>query len=228
MKKLFKDWNWFELTLLFVGLVVVICCFFVEQEKNYLSFASSIVGIVMVVCMAKGLVFAPIIAFVSNVLYAILSITEGYYGEAIIYFALMTPITIFSIVSWLRNRNAKNSAIVKVNKVSKKEYLYLGLFTIVGTIGFYFLLKVLNTNELVVSTMSLVSSVVASYLMVRRSSYYSLAFVVNDVILIILWSIAASKNIAYLPTVICFCVYAINDTYGFFNWKHMEKLQASN
>ena len=67
---------------------------------------------------------------------------------------------------------------------------------------------------------------VASYLMLRRCSYYAIGFVLNDVILIIMWSLVVqSSGIGYLPTVISFVVFLINDIYGFIHWKIEEKKQ---
>ena len=102
----------------------------------------------------------------------------------------------------------------------------LTIATIFATIAFYFLLKALNTNQLIVSTISLISSIVASYLLFRRCSYYALAFILNDIILIILWSLVViNSGIGYLPTVISFCVFLVNDIYGFIHWKLEEKKQ---
>ena len=228
MKKFFKNWNLFEIIFLFCSLLVVSLCFAFGSDKNVFSFIVSLVGVVSVLTVAKGLVVAPFINIVYNILYAIISITQKYYGEAIIYSGLMIPICVLSIVSWLKNKNKDNSDVVDINKIKGKEYLYLAVATVVATIGFYFLLKVLNTNELIISTISLVTSLVASYLMLRRCSYYALGYILNDIILIVLWSIVVKNSgIGYLPTVISFCVFLINDIYGFVHWKLEEKKQKS-
>lgn len=138
----------------------------------------------------------------------------------------MIPIYAMSIVSWLRNKNPENKSTVKIKEIRGMEYLYLAIGTIIATIGFYFLLKALNTSELIVSTLSLVSSAVASYLMLRRCSYYAIGFIVNDVILIILWGLAMGRSeLGYLPTVISFVVFLVNDIYGLIHWKKEEKKQ---
>lgn len=227
MKKFFKNWNLFEIIFLFCSLLVVSLCFAFGSDKNVFSFIVSLVGVVSVLTVAKGLVVAPFINIVYNILYAIISITQKYYGEAIIYIGLMIPICVLSIVLWLKNKNKDNSDVVDINKIKGKEYLYLAVATVVVTIGFYFLLKVLNTNELIISTISLVTSLVASYLMLRRCSYYALGYILNDIILIVLWSIVVKNSgIGYLPTVISFCVFLINDIYGFVHWKLEEKKQG--
>ena len=115
---------------------------------------------------------------------------------------------------------------MQVNHIKWKEYLFLSISTVIVTIAFYFILKALGTSELIVSTLSLVSSAVASYLMLRRSSYYALGFVANDIILIMLWGLAViNSGIGFLPSVICFFVFLINDIYGFIHWKIEEKKQ---
>ena len=226
MKRLFKNWNLFEISFLFCSLLVITLCFIFGADKNIFSFIVSLVGVVSVLTVAKGLVIAPFINIIYNILYAIISVTQGYYGEAIIYIGLMIPICVLSIIAWLKNKNKENENIVEVNKIKGKEYLCLTIATIFATIAFYFLLKALNTNQLIVSTISLISSIVASYLLFRRCSYYALVFILNDIILIILWSLVViNSGIGYLPTVISFCVFLINDIYGFIHWKLEEKKQ---
>ena len=226
MKKLFKDWNLFEIIFMFASILVLALCFAFSADRNVFSFITSIVGIVAVLMVAKGLTVAPIVNIVYCVLYSIISIVQCYYGEAIIYIFLMLPIYIMSIVSWLRNKNPNNKSTVKIKAIGGMEYLYLAIGTVVAAVGFYFLLKALNTSELFVSTISLVTSAVASYLMLRRCSYYAIGFILNDVILIILWSLAMARSgIGYLPTVISFVVFLINDIYGLVHWKLEEKKQ---
>lgn len=228
MKKFFKNWNLFEICFLLCSLIALTLCFIFGIDKNVLSFISSLVGVVSVITVAKGLVVAPFINIVYNILYAIISVIQGYYGETIIYVFLMIPICVLSIISWLKNKNKENVDVVDINKIKGKEYLYLAGATLVATVGFYFLLKALNTNELIISTLSLISSIVASYLMLRRCSYYAIGFIVNDIILIVLWSmVVVSSGIGYLPTVISFGVFLINDIYGFIHWKMEEKKQSN-
>ena len=136
----------------------------------------------------------------------------------------MMPIHIITLVSWLRNKSNKDY-VVKVNKLNRKEYMVLGLVTVLVTFMFYYILMALNTSALVISTISLTASLVASYLMLRRSSNYAIAFVINDVILITLWGIACINDLSLLPMVVTFVVLFVNDIYSFINWKKREKEQ---
>ena len=226
MRNFFKNWNLFEICFLIGSLLALVLCFVFSADKNVFSFVASLIGVLSVITVAKGLVIAPFIDIVYNVLYAIISIFQGYYGELIIYTLIMIPISVMAIISWRKNRNKDNKDIVEVNTIGLKEYIYLAIVTIVASVGFYFLLKALNTNEIVVSLLAFITSTVASYLMLRRSSYYALGFILNDAALIVLWAIVVvNSGMGYLPTAISFCVFLVNDIYGFIHWKVSESKQ---
>lgn len=218
----------FEICLITVSLLVAFVSFLFAQEKSYLSLIGTLFGIITCFAYSKVWVIAPMVGCVNNILYIILSFTQRFYGEAIIYLFLQMPIVIYQIVDYLKNKNKDDQTVVNVNKVGKKEYLLMIPVILVLTVGFYFLLKALNTNELIISTFSLVTSLIASYLMLRRSPYYAIGYLLNDVVLIVLWSMTiASSGLTYLPTLIGFVVFMANDIYGFINWKIQEKKQKA-
>lgn len=227
MKKIFKDWNVFEIIVLFASLLVITICFFVGQERDFFSLVISLIGVVSVLTISKGLYFAPIIFLVFDILYGIISIKQMYYGEAFISFVLMLPIYAFSIITWIRNRKGESSREVKINKIKTKEYLCLAIISLGVTVICYFLLKLLGTSQLIISTISIFTSVVASYLMLRRCSYYALGYMANDIVLIIMWTLVViNSGIGYLPMVINFLVFLVNDTYGLIRWKLAERKQG--
>lgn len=227
MKKLIKYFTKFEWALLLSGIVIITVGFFVGEDKNYLSLVSSLFGITMIIVNAKGSVYGQVLAIVFSLTYAILAYTKAYYGEMIIYLTLMLPIHIVSIITWLKNRNEKAEHLeVKINSLSKKEYVFFSIGCVVTTIAFYFLLRALHTDNLEVSTISLITSLAAAYLMLRRSEYFSLMFIFNDVILIILWSMKiATDGISVLPSVLSFTIFLINDGYSFYSWKKIKRRQ---
>lgn len=226
MKNFLKSWNLFEKLFLLISLLIIIICFFLGTDKNILSLVTSILGVITVIFGAKGLVWAPVVNLLYNIVYIILSYTQGFYGEVLIYIFMMTPINIAMIISWLKNKSKEDENIVEVNKLNKKEYILLFGFTLVVAFGFYFILKALNTTALFISTISLIDSFIATYLLYRRCSNYALSYIVNDIILIVLWFYAIRNNgIAYLPMVLSFLVFLVNDIYGLISWKKRERKQ---
>ena len=110
--------------------------------------------------------------------------------------------------------------------MTKREIIVILILTALVTFVFYFILKFFNTASLITSTISIATSFLASYLMFYRNSYYAVAYAANDVVLMVLWVIASIKDTVYIPVLMCFVVFFINDINGFLSWKSMEKKQG--
>ena len=74
----------------------------------------------------------------------------------------------------------------------------LALLTAAVTAVFYFILDWFDTANLGLSTLSVSTSFAAVYLTARRSPFYGLAYAANDVVLILLWALAAMADQSYL------------------------------
>lgn len=163
-----------------------------------------------------------------SILYGIISFTFSYYGEMITYLGMTGPMAVFALISWLKNPYNGNKAEVKVNRLKWKEIIFMILLTAVVTIIFYFILAAFHTANLILSTLSVTTSFLAVYLTFRRSIFYAIAYAANDVVLIILWVLAAFSDISYLSVAICFVMFLANDIYGYINWSEMQKRQEAN
>jgi len=69
------------------------------------------------------------------------------------------------------------------------------------------------------------TSFLAVYLTFRRSPWFALAYAANDLVLILLWYLAAREDQTYVSVLICFTVFLFNDLYGFISWRAMEARQ---
>ena len=86
-------------------------------------------------------------------------------------------------------------------------------------------IRFFHTANLLPSTLSVTTSFLAVYLTFRRSAYFPLAYAANDLVLIVLWTLAAMEDPSYLSVVICFVMFLVNDGYGFLSWSRMQKRQ---
>ena len=77
------------------------------------------------------------------------------------------------------------------------------LLTAAVTAGFYFILRALGTANLLPSTVSVTTSFLAVYLTFHRSPLYALGYAANDVVLIVLWLLAARAD--RVVEVVCGC-----------------------
>ena len=191
-----------------------------------LTLIASIIGVTSLIFAAKGNPVSPALMIVFSVLYGIISYSFSYYGEMLTYLGMTAPMSAFALVSWLRNPSGKGRTQVKVNRITGGEFAIILLITAAVTVFFYFVLRHFNTANLLPSTVSVATSFLAAALTFRRSPYFALAYASNDAVLILLWALAAFKDISYLSVLICFLVFLVNDLYGFVSWLKMEKVQA--
>ena len=216
-----------EERLLWVSSVIlIIASFCVFDRENYLTLSASLVGVTSLIFNAKGNPFGQLLMVIFSLLYGIISYTFSYYGEMITYLGMTMPMAVFALISWLRNPYEGNKAEVKVNRISKKEVVFMWILAAVVTVVFYFILAYFRTANIVPSTLSVTTSFIAVYLTFRRNPYFAVAYAANDVVLIVLWVLASVSDVKYISVVVCFVAFLVNDIYGFVNWRKMEKRQS--
>lgn len=110
-------------------------------------------------------------------------------------------------------------------KLNRKHVIILTFACIIVTGVFYYVLRVLDTPNIVFSTISITTSFLAAALTMLRSSYYALGYASNDIVLIVLWVLASLENLVYIPVVVNFLIFFFNDMYGFISWKKRESKQ---
>lgn len=208
------------------SLTMIIIFFFLFDGNSYLTMINSLIGATSLIFIAKGNPVGQGLTIVFSLLYGIISYSCEYYGEMITYIGMTAPMAVFSLVSWIKNPYRSNKSEVKVNHLKRSEIIFAFALTASVTALFYFVLKAFNTANLFFSTLSVFTSFLAVYLTFRRSCYYALAYSANDIILIILWSLAVRGNTSYVSVIICFVIFLANDLYGFYNWNRMSKRQS--
>lgn len=213
--------------LLWCGSVVLIlAAFFVFDRVNYLNLAASLVGVTSLIFAAKANPIGQALMIVFSLLYGVISLGFSYYGEMLTYLGMTMPMSVFSLISWLKNPFNGKKNEVKVNRIHRKEVLLMCVLAAAVTVGFYFILKAFGTANLRLSTLSVTTSFVAVYLTFRRSPFYAAGYAANDVVLIILWILAARENSGYISVAVCFGAFLVNDLYGLISWKKIEKRQS--
>ena len=145
----------------------------------------------------------------------------------ITYLGMTTPMAIVALISWLRHP-FEDTKEVEVNRMTKKQTAVMWFLTLVVTAIFYFILRKLGNANLIVSTISITTSFLASYLTAMRSPYFALGYAANDLVLIVLWIAVAIHDISSVSMVACFMTFFFNDMYGFINWKRIEKRQKTS
>lgn len=225
MKKYLNYFSVFEKVLWLISVSLIVASFLIFDRTNNLTLIASLIGVTSLIFAAKGNPFSQFLMVIFSILYGVISYSFRYFGEMVTYLGMTMPMALFSLFSWLKNPFEKGKSEVKVNKISKKENVFMWLLTFLVTVLFYFILKHFGTANLLPSTLSVTTSFLAVYLTFRRSPYYAVAYATNDIVLIVLWILASLKSTVYVPVAVCFIMFLFNDLYGFFSWRKMAKRQ---
>lgn len=215
-----------ELALwIFSMLFVISTAFF---KSSIFEIIAGIIGVSSLIFAAKGDVLGQILMVIFSVMYGVISFTFAYYGEMITYLGMTAPIAVFAVISWIKHPYKENKNEVKINtSIGRSEVILISVSAIIVTIIFFFILKAFGNNSLWLSTVSVTTSFLASYLTFRRCRYYALCYAANDIVLVGLWVIASLENPSYISMIVCFAVFLINDIYGFYNWGKILKNQQN-
>ncbi len=227
MKRYLHYFSTVELLIWGGSVLAFVLSYLFLESGDPLKLVASLIGVTALIFGAKGNPVGPALMIVFCLIYGWISLSFRYYGEMLTYLGMSLPMCIFALVAWMKNPSDRGKAEVKVARLSGKDWAVAGLLTALVTVAFYFILKALGTTNLLPSTLSVTTSFGAAWLTYKRSPWYCLLYAANDFVLVILWTLATMKDPAYLSVVVCFVAFLVNDIYGFWNWKRMEKRQEA-
>lgn len=214
-----------EVALWGASVTLILAAFLIFDRVNYMTLAASLIGVTSLMFNAKGNPIGQGLMVVFSLLYGMISYRFAYYGEMATYLGMTGPMALFALIAWLRNPYKGNKAEVAVNRLRAAEWVLVLILSGLVTVGFYFILDYFGTANMLPSTLSVTTSFIAVYLTFRRSPYFALAYAANDLVLIVLWILAAMEDVSYLSVMICFVLFLVNDAYGYISWRKMERRQ---
>lgn len=208
------------------SIIIVLISNLATKDFDLLTLVAALTGVKSLIFAAKGNVWGQALMILFSILYGIISFRFRYWGEMMTYLGMTLPMAVWSTITWIENPSENNGNEVQIQSLSKKHIVALCISGIIVTAAFYYILKSFNTPNIIFSTISIITSFIAASLTMLRSSYYAVWYAVNDVVLIILWVLASLKDPAYIPVVVNFSIFFMNDMYGFMSWKQRELEQA--
>lgn len=224
-KKILDYFSKGELMLWGFSIAVIFLSYIVFGGNGLLSLIASFIGVTAILLNAKGNPIGQSLMIVFSLLYGMISYSFSYYGEMITYLGMTMPMAAFALVTWLKHPYQGQHSEVHVNSLTRRESVSMLFLAAVLTGVFYQILNVFHTANIIPSTISVTTSFLAVYLTFRRSAYFSLAYAANDIVLIILWTLASLYDKRYIAVTVCFAAFLINDIYGFISWQKMKVRQ---
>ncbi len=228
-QRLLSFWRYFSLfeRILWIGSLAGILFFhFLFGSEGVFSLLASLLGVTAVLLCAKGNPLGQALCIVFGIMYAIISYTYAYYGEMLTYAGMTVPMAVLSLIAWFRHPYGEGHSVVHVGRLTRADAVAAPLLTVLVTAASFFALRAFGTANLPLSTFSVTTSFLAVYLTYRRSPFFALAYAANDIVLVVLWTLATFEDISYLSVVICFSIFLLNDIYGFVNWHRMRAVQS--
>lgn len=208
------------------SIIIVLISNLATKDFDLLTLVAALTGVTSLIFAAKGNVWGQVLMILFSILYGIISFRFRYWGEMMTYLGMTLPMAVWSTITWIENPSENNGNEVQIQSLSKKHIVALCISGIIVTAVFYYILKSFNTPNIIFSTISIITSFIAASLTMLRLSYYAVWYAANDIVLIILWVLASLKDPAYIPVVVNFSIFFMNDMYGFMSWKQRELEQA--
>lgn len=223
MKKIFSDWTPFE-KILYFSSVIITTIISIITHSSFLAFINGFCNMTNAILSAKGKISNYYFGLIGNIIYVYVSYNARYYSEVIVNLLLVIPITVYGLVSWLRNKKSEDE--VRIVRLSKKQIIIPILSQVVMSIPYYFLLKHFNSELLVVSTFGMCITILAFYFMAKADPIFNFFFIINALTRIVMWIVPVlNGDFANIPLFMSNLVYFVNDTYGLINWTRMAKEQ---
>ncbi len=222
----FRYFSAFELLLWGSSVLAIFAAFFWSGEFYPLTLVAALLGVTALLFLAKGNVLGQFLTIAFSLLYALVSLRFRYWGELLTYLGMSLPAAAFACVSWLKHPSKQGKREVAVGRMTTRKWIAVSGLALAVTLLFFFLLRALDTPNLGLSTLSVTTSCFAAALVFLRSRAYAIAYACNDLVLVCLWTLACLQSLSYLPMVVCFLVFFVNDGYAFFHWKRLAERQS--
>lgn len=221
MKKYFQDWSLLERIWLASVCIIMVSIWFINGDSWFLL-ALTISGSLNLVLGAKGKIEGLYFAIINSVLYAIQCMDIQLYGEVMYNILFSIPVSITAIYLWNKHKNSGGT--VKFKTMNRTTMLITTIATVIGVIGYSYLLSAIGGNLAFIDSLTTVVSVVASILYMSRFSEQWLMWVIVNALSITMWIIVLSTgDQTALLIIVMKCTNLCNACYGYYNWKKIAK-----
>ena len=225
--KWIRYFSWMEYALWGMSVRLIVVSSMLFSADTGMTCAASLLGVTSLIFNAKANPIGQVLMLFFSVFYGYISYTFSYYGEMLTYLGMTAPMSIAALVSWLRNPFDGNHAQVRMQQLTERQVRRILWQTALVTAVFTPILAALGTANMIPSSISIATSYLAVALTYDRSPYFALAYAANDIVLIVLWGMAAATQSSYLAVCVCFAVFLLNDVYTAINWRRIYHRQRA-
>lgn len=226
VKREFAGWERWQILWLFSanGIILGVSIYLGDTVLGILA---SLTGVTCTILCGMGRVSNYFFGAINIVLYAIVAWKAKYYGEVMLNLLYYFPTNIIGWVVWSRHLDEGKNEVDK-NRMTRRQELLLAVISVVGVLGYSWLLKVLGGNLPLVDSISTVLSVIAQILLIKRFMEQWVIWIIVDTVSVIMWIAAFFTGGESVAVLMMWSVYLANGVIMFVKWLKESKQETSH
>ena len=222
-ENVFRFW-WYILSIILTGVLLL-----VFPAESWLAAIELPILMLNIDLLSRGKVIGIYFGILDCVVYIVICVLSGLWGEVIRMTVINIPLNIVAIVSWTKNLRAQKvgkyqEKTIEIRKLTAKKWLiYAAVFAVMLVVG-YFGLGAIGTNSLIVSTIVFAIGVVVKILSSGRYKEAYLMQMVSALLQMTLWismMITAASFGNYAQNLLVVMVNLADCIYGYIFWRSM-------
>ena len=225
IKREFKGWKMWQIVWMILanGVILGVSLY---MGDTALGIIASLTGVSCVILCGMGKISNYIFGTINVVLYAIVAWKAKYYGDVMLNVLYYFPTNLLGFLVWSKHINQEKNEVYK-KRMTLKQDILLAVISVVGVLGYSYLLKRLGGNLPIVDSMSTVFSVIAQILMIKRFVEQWVIWIIVDIVSVIMWIAAFFTGGESVAVLMMWSVYLANAVIMFVKWSKEAKEDTS-
>ena len=217
IKEELSGWKKSEVLWLLLA-CTIITCLSVYWGDSLMGIISATTGVACVVCTGKGKLSAYIFGLINAVLYGLIALKAGYYGEVSLNLFYYVPMQFLGFFIWRKNMNTETHEVNK--KHMSNENRVLLLFSIIfGTVVYGYILKYIGGEMPFVDSFTTVSSVIAMIISIKMFVEQWWIWIFVNIFSVLLYIIDVINGGNTYATILMWLIYLINAVIMVIKWE---------
>lgn len=216
VKNELKGWKLWEVLWLSIATAVILGVS-IYYGDTCIGIFAALTGIWCVILTGKGKLSSFLFGMINVILYAIVAWRARYWGEVMLNLLYYAPTNFIGLYAWSKNMNKETDEVIK-KRMPLKMSLIAYLCVAASTVGYGFILKLIQGTLPFMDAMSTVFSIFAQILCIKRYMEQWVLWVVVDVVTVIMWVYVYVKGDGDIATVLMWSIYLINAIIMLVKW----------
>ena len=216
LKRDFLGWKkWQILWIVFANVMILGVSLYLGD--TVIGILASLTGVTCVILCGMGKVSNYFFGTINVLLYAIVAWNAKYYGDVMLNLFYYFPTNMIGWVAWIKHMDKEKNEVYK-KRMTWKQDVMLAFISVVGVLGYSYVLKLLGGNLPMVDSMSTVFSVIAQILMIKRFMEQWIIWIIVDIVSVIMWIAAFFNGGESIAVLIMWSVFLVNAVIMFVKW----------